>query len=88
MDPGVGGDYPVAEVPMSHAAVTFLPEPRELVSTWRRFGAFGPAYRIDAVERVLEDGDAVFRISIPSPVGDDEVTERRYSELLADPEEG
>lgn len=69
-------------------AAPFLPDPRALLSTWRRFGPFGPAYRIDAIVRVLDNGDTVFRVSVPHPVGDDEVTERRYSEVLTDPEEG
>ncbi|MEQ1566087.1 MAG: DUF5397 family protein [Myxococcota bacterium] len=70
---------------MVHAVAPFLPSPESLVSTWRRFGEFGPIYRIDAVDRVLENGDTVFRVSIPGP-RDEEVVERRYSEILADPE--
>ncbi|MCA9492154.1 MAG: DUF5397 family protein [Myxococcales bacterium] len=66
----------------------FLPDPRNLVSTRRRFGPFGPAYRIDTILRVLDNGDTVFQVSVPHPVGDDEVVERRFSEVLADPEEG
>lgn len=66
----------------------FLPDPRSLVSSWRRFGPFGPAYRIDAVVRVLDNGDTLFRVSVPHPVGGDEVVERRFSEVLTDPEEG
>jgi hypothetical protein len=66
--------------------VTFLPEPRSLVSTWRTFGPFGPAYRIDEILRILDNGDTVFQVTVPHPVGEDEVVERRFSEVLADPE--
>lgn len=68
------------------ALSTFLPEPLSLVSTWRTFGPFGPAYRIDQVLRVLDDGNTVFQVTVPHPVGEDEVIERRFSEVLADPE--
>ncbi|MCB9691039.1 MAG: DUF5397 family protein [Alphaproteobacteria bacterium] len=68
------------------ALTTFLPEPRSLVATWRTFGPFGPAYRIERIARVLDNGDTVFQITVPHPVGEDEVVERRFSEVLADPE--
>ncbi len=65
---------------------TFLPEPRMLVSTWRTFGPFGPSYRIDEILRVLDNGDTVFQVSVPRPIGEDDVVERRFSEVLAGPE--
>ncbi len=72
---------------MSADRSTFLPDPRHLVSTWRRFGAFGPVYRIDGIVRTLDNGDTLFQVSVPGPRGD-ETVERRFSEVLADPEEG
>ena len=66
---------------------SFLPEPTALVNTWRRFGAYGPAYRIDAIVKSLSNGDTLFRVSVPNPLGED-VTERLFSEILTDPEEG
>ena len=73
---------------MASPPASFLPEPTSLVSTWRRFGSFGPVYRIDAIVRVLDNGDTVYRVVVPAPVGDDDETERLYSEILSDPEEG
>jgi hypothetical protein len=78
---------PVPEVGMSAEPMAFLPDPRSLVDTWRRFGPFGPVYRIVAIAGVLENGDTLFQVAVPGPRGD-ELTERRYSEVLADPEEG
>jgi hypothetical protein len=72
---------------MSTDGSTFLPDPKRLVSTWRRFGAFGPAYRIDRIVRTLDNGDTLYDVSVPGPRGD-ETVERRFSEVLADPEEG
>jgi hypothetical protein len=69
------------------ASPSFLPDPRSLVSTWRRFGPYGPAYRIDAIVRSLDNGDTLFRVSVPNPLGED-ITERLFSEVLTDPEEG
>lgn len=71
---------------LAHDLTPFLPEPHSLVSTWRTFGPFGPAYRIDEILRVPDNGDAVFLVTVPHPTGDDEVVERRLSEVLADPE--
>ncbi len=70
-----------------NANPSFLPEPESLVSIWRRFGTYGPPYRIDAVVGRLENGDTVFRVTVPHPVGEDENVERRFSQILADPEE-
>jgi hypothetical protein len=70
---------------MVNAVAPYLPSPESLVSTWRRFGEFGPAYRIDAIEHVLDTGETVYRVSVPGP-RDGEVLARRYSEVLADPE--
>lgn len=72
---------------MAQDGVTFLPDPKSLVSTWRRFGVFGPPYRIDGIVELPEDGDALFRVVVPGPRGD-EIVERRFSEVLADPTEG
>ena len=64
----------------------FLPQPDALLDTWRTLGPFGPAYRIVEILRVIDNGDTVFLVSVPRPVDEDEVFERRYSEVLADPE--
>ncbi len=68
------------------AISTFLPTPEALVSTWRTLGPFGPAYRVDEVVSELENGDTLFRVSVPRPIGKDEEFERKYSEILVDPE--
>lgn len=70
----------------AHDLAAFLPEPKSLLTTWRRFGPFGPAYRIDEIVRVQDNGDTVFLVSVPHPVGEDEVVERRFSEVITDPE--
>ncbi len=70
----------------AHDLASFLPEPHSLVATWRTFGPFGPTYRIDRILRVLDNGDTVFQVCVPRPTGEDEVVERRFSEVLADPE--
>lgn len=74
---------------MSHTArdrTAFLPRPEALLQTWRTLGPFGPAYRIVEVLRILDNGDTVFLVSVPRPVGEDETFERLFSEVQSDPE--
>ena len=74
---------------MSHTArdhKAFLPRPDALLHTWRKLGPLGPAYHIAEALRVLDNGDTVFLVSMPRPVGDDARFERLFSEILSDPE--
>lgn len=61
-----------------------LPAPQDLVGTFRRFGPFGPAYKITAVLEPLRGGDALLQAEV---VETGEQIQRRYSFALQDPEE-
>jgi hypothetical protein len=61
-----------------------LPAPDELVGTFRRFGPFGPAYKITGVLEPLSEGDAMLQAEV---VETGEKIQRRYSFTLQDPEE-
>jgi len=56
---------------------------RSLVGTWRRFGPFGPVYRIDRVVGV-PNGEPVFVVAVIGPQ-DEETVERLLAEVRADP---
>jgi hypothetical protein len=61
-----------------------LPGPQDLVGTFRRFGPFGPAYKITGVLEVLKDGEALLQAEV---VETGEKIQRRYSFTLQDPED-
>ena len=41
-----------------------LPQPANLVGTWRRFGAVGPVYEIISSGEELPDGDRLTRLRV------------------------
>ncbi len=61
-----------------------LPAPHDLVGTFRRFGPFGPTYKITEVLECLKDGEAILQAEV---VETGEKIQRRYSFTLQDPEE-
>ena len=61
-----------------------LPQPSNLVETWRRFGAAGPVYEIVAAGKALAEGDQLMRIRV---VETGEEVDCRFTEILDDPVE-
>jgi hypothetical protein len=61
-----------------------LPQPMNLVGTWRRFGAFGPAYEIIASGEELPDGDRLMRVRVAET---GEEVDYRLTEIMDDPRE-
>ena len=58
-------------------------EPRDLVGTWRRFGAVGPVYEIIGVGQPA-GGDQVMRIRV---VESGEEADYKLADVLDDPRE-
>jgi Family of unknown function (DUF5397) len=61
-----------------------MPQPANLVGTWRRFGAVGPVYEIIGSGTELPDGDRLMRIRV---VETGEEVDYRLAEILDDPRE-
>ncbi len=59
-----------------------LPQPANLVGTWRRFGAAGPVYEIIGAGNELPDGDRLMRVRV---VETGEEVDYRLAEILDDP---
>jgi len=61
-----------------------IPQPRNLVGTWRRFGAAGPVYEIIDVGREAPDGDQIMRVRV---IESGEEADYKSSDILDDPRE-
>ena len=61
-----------------------LPQPANLVGTWRRFGSVGPVYEIIGAGRELPGGDRLMRVRV---VETGEEVDYRLAEILDDPRE-
>jgi len=57
---------------------------QHMVGTYRRFGEFGPVYKVLGVDREFADGDAMLRVLV---VESGEEAEYRLSHALEDPVE-
>jgi hypothetical protein len=67
-----------------HAEEASIPQPGNLVGTWRRFGAAGPVYEIVNMGRELDGGDRLMRVRV---VETDEEIDYRLADILEDPRE-
>ncbi|MGX7704833.1 DUF5397 family protein [Methylobacterium sp. Gmos1] len=61
-----------------------MPQPRNLLGTWRRFGVTGPGYEIVAVGQTLGDDDSLMRVRL---VETGEEVDYRFTDILDDPRE-
>ncbi len=61
-----------------------LPQPANLVGTWRRFGSVGPVYEIIGTGDELPGGDRRMRVRV---VETGEELDYRLAEILDDPRE-
>jgi hypothetical protein len=61
-----------------------LPQPANLVGTWRRFGSVGPVYEIIGIGDELSGGDRLMRVRV---VETGEEVDYRLAEILDDPRE-
>jgi hypothetical protein len=61
-----------------------LPQPANLVGTWRRFRAVGPVYEIIGSGKELPDGDRLMRVRV---VETGEEVDYRFTAILDDPRE-
>jgi Family of unknown function (DUF5397) len=68
---------PNAENPM-------IPQPQNLVGTWRRFGPVGPVYEIISTGKELPDGDRFMRVRV---LETGEEVDYRFTDILDDPRE-
>ena len=68
----------------THTETVKLPQPANLVGTWRRFGAAGPVYEIISSGDILPGGDCLMRVRV---VETGEELDYRLSEILDDPRE-
>ncbi|MCC3244044.1 DUF5397 domain-containing protein [Methylocystis sp. WRRC1] len=69
---------------MTQTAASFIPDPGELVGTFRRFGSFGPAYEIIGVGAEEPLGDRWMKVRV---VESGEVLDYKFSDILDDPKE-
>ena len=71
---------------MQHANSDTLkvPQPANLIGTWRRFGAVGPVYEIIGSGTALPGGDRLMRVRV---VESGEEVDYRLAEILDDPRE-
>lgn len=69
---------------MSQPAASFLPDPAELVGTFRRFGAFGPTYEIISLGAEEARGDRWMKVRV---LESGEVVDYKFSDILDDPKE-
>jgi hypothetical protein len=68
----------------THTDTAKLPQPANLVGTWRRFGVAGPVYEIIGAGRELPGGDRMMRVRV---VETGEELDYRLAEILDDPRE-
>ena len=68
----------------AYADALKMPQPANLVGTWRRFGAVGPVYEIISAGTELPDGDRLMRIRV---VETGEEVDYSLAEILDDPRE-
>jgi hypothetical protein len=61
-----------------------LPQPANLVGTWRRFGSVGPVYEIIGSGKELTGGDRLMRVRV---IETGEEVDYRLAEILDDPRE-
>jgi hypothetical protein len=61
-----------------------MPDPANLVGTWRRFGSVGPVYEIIRAGRKLSGGDRLMRVRV---VESGEELDYRLAEIPDDPKE-
>jgi hypothetical protein len=61
-----------------------MPQPANLLGTWRRFGVAGPVYEIIGTGEALQDGDRLMRVRV---VETGEELDYRLAEILDDPRE-
>jgi hypothetical protein len=61
-----------------------MPQPANLIGTWRRFGSVGPVYEITGSGTELPDDDRLMRIRVVE-TGEEE--DYRLAEILNDPGE-
>ena len=69
---------------MAHTFTAKLPQPANLVGTWRRFGVAGPVYEIIGSGDELPSGDRLMRVRV---VETGEELDYRLTEILDDPRE-
>jgi hypothetical protein len=69
---------------MDQAQTAKLPQPANLVGTWRRFGTVGPVYEITGIADTLPDGDCLMRIRV---VESGEELDYRFTDIRDDPRE-
>lgn len=63
---------------------SLLPDPQALIGTFRRFGAFGPAYEIIGIGGEEPRGDCWMKVRV---VESGEVVDYKFSDILDDPKE-
>jgi hypothetical protein len=68
----------------SNTEATNLPQPANLVGTWRLFGAVGPIYEIIGPAHEWPGGDCLLRIRV---VETGEEVDYRLADILHDPRE-
>jgi hypothetical protein len=68
----------------AHTDTAKLPQPANLIGTWRRFGAVGPVYEIIGTGDQLPNGDRRMRVRV---VESGEELDYPLAEILADPRE-
>lgn len=69
---------------MSQSAASFIPDPSELVGTFRRFGSFGPSYEVIALGAEEPLGDRWMKVKV---LESGETFDYRFSAILDDPKE-
>ena len=68
----------------THTNQATMPQPANLVGTWRRFGSVGPVYEIIGMGDELPGGDRLMRVRV---VETGEEVDYRLAEILDDPRE-
>ena len=68
----------------AHTDTGNLPQPANLIGTWRRFGSVGPIYEIICTGDELPGGDRRMRVRV---VETGEELDYRLAEILDDPRE-
>ena len=59
-----------------------IPQPINLIGTWRRFGPVGPVYEIISAGAELPDGDRMMRVRV---IESGEEVDYRFTDILDDP---
>ena len=68
----------------THIEPAKMPQPANLLGTWRRFGAVGPVYEFISTGDEVPGGDRLMRIRV---VETGEELDYRLAEILDDPRE-